>query len=70
MAQYSDFDTIISMNYTYAYIYIINAITLELYFFADMNIKVFTTSPKKSLFVFLRIFYIYQCEIFLCPLKA
>ena len=58
------------MNYAYAYISTINAITLELNFFADMNIKLFTTSPKKSLFVFLCIFYIYQREIFLCPLKA
>ena len=37
------------MNYTYAYLSTINAITLELNFFADMNIKLFTTSPKKSL---------------------
>ena len=58
------------MNYTYAYIYTINAITIELNFFADMNIKLFTTLPEKSLFVFLHIFYIYQREIFLCPLKA
>ena len=58
------------MNYTYAYISTINTITLELNFFADMNIKLFTTLPEKSLFVFLCIFYIYQREIFLCPLKA
>ena len=47
------------MNYTYVYISTINAITLEMNFSADMNIKLFTTSPKKSLFVFLCIFYIY-----------
>ena len=41
----SDLDTITSMSYTYAYIFTINAFTLELNFFADMNIKLFTTLP-------------------------
>ena len=40
------------MNYTCAYIYTINAITLEFNFFADMNIiNFFTTLPQKSLLV-------------------
>ena len=58
------------MNYTYAYIYTINAITLELNFFADMNIKLFTTLLQKSLLVSLYISYIYQRKIFFCPPKA
>ena len=34
----SDFDSNTSTNYMYANIYTVNAITLELNFFADMNI--------------------------------
>lgn len=58
------------MNYTCAYIYTINSITLEFNFFADMNINFFTTLPQKSLLVLLYISYIYQRKIFLCPQKA
>ena len=50
------------MNYTCAYIYTINAITLEFNFF--------TTLPQKSLLVLLYISYIYHRKIFLCPQKA
>ena len=47
------------VSYTYANMYTINAITLELNFFAGMNIKLFTTLTKKSLLVFIYVSFIF-----------
>ena len=47
------------VSYTYANMYTINAISLELNFFADMNIKLFTTLTKKMLLVFIYVSFIF-----------